>query len=440
MSALSKAISYAASRKTVLPSEFYGLDNARHRAASFTISGNIPIDVIENVRQSLDRALQRGTTFQQWQRVVGRATGLPGYRLENVFRNYMNFAFQAGRCKSISHAKTTRQFLMYVAVGGRQGDGRTRPSHAARHGIIRPVDDEYWDQGNMPPISHNCRCNVIQLSSRQMEARGGVTQNPVNPFDDGDFGINVCNQGSEEITRRSLRGKLDSCGLGTNAVWCSDNALFDTMQSSLEQLEDWILPAVLAAQLFNNYEELEENVNFDAAVLGIDPGLAVAIDQYQKDQFTKADNASRNAARGLNADEDMGLLNSLIDRAFEASETIPGTYYLRVPDIGLGLVNKAKAGKAFRLETFLNTVNNTEDLGRDKGNVILIIQAPAMQSLNNQMMIQRGTQFRVESIQERDNQTFITLVETSEDVATAELPEVVVKGVDVNLRSVSQAR
>jgi hypothetical protein len=63
-------------------------------------------------------------------------------------------------------------------------------------------------------VLSNCRCTTIQLTAKAAEARGGVTQNPPNPFDDGDFGINVCNEGSEEITRRSLRSKIDSCDLG----------------------------------------------------------------------------------------------------------------------------------------------------------------------------------------------------------------------------------
>lgn len=45
--------------------------------------------------------------------------------------------------------------LLFDAVG----DARTRASHAALDGIIRPVDDAFWDVF-MPLLDWNCRCSV----------------------------------------------------------------------------------------------------------------------------------------------------------------------------------------------------------------------------------------------------------------------------------------
>lgn len=49
-------------------------------------------------------------------------------------------------------------FLQYQTVN----DGRVRPEHAAWQGIIKPVDDEFWNT-HMPPNDWGCRCRVIRL-------------------------------------------------------------------------------------------------------------------------------------------------------------------------------------------------------------------------------------------------------------------------------------
>ncbi|MCK5641779.1 MAG: minor capsid protein [Gammaproteobacteria bacterium] len=48
--------------------------------------------------------------------------------------------------------------LQYQTVN----DGRVRPEHAAWDGIIKPVDDEFWDT-HMTPNDWGCRCRVIRL-------------------------------------------------------------------------------------------------------------------------------------------------------------------------------------------------------------------------------------------------------------------------------------
>lgn len=49
--------------------------------------------------------------------------------------------------------------LQYETVG----DSRVRPSHKSMDGIVRKVNDEFWNKF-MPPNGWRCRCNIIQLS------------------------------------------------------------------------------------------------------------------------------------------------------------------------------------------------------------------------------------------------------------------------------------
>ncbi len=55
--------------------------------------------------------------------------------------------------------KEALPYLQYVTVG----DDRVREEHEELDGIIKPVDDEFWDE-HMPPTDWNCRCVTIQLS------------------------------------------------------------------------------------------------------------------------------------------------------------------------------------------------------------------------------------------------------------------------------------
>lgn len=87
-------------------------------------------------------------------------------RLETIFRNAIQSAYGAGHWRRFEETKDDQPYLMYDAVN----DSRTRPSHRALDGIIRPVDDPFW-LTHSPPLGHNCRCTLIQLDAEQAEAR-----------------------------------------------------------------------------------------------------------------------------------------------------------------------------------------------------------------------------------------------------------------------------
>lgn len=63
-------------------------------------------------------------------------------------------------------------------------DERVRDEHAMWDGIIRPVNDPFWDT-NMPLNGFNCRCDVIKLSEGKQTSLRGVKIN-----DDPMFSVN----------------------------------------------------------------------------------------------------------------------------------------------------------------------------------------------------------------------------------------------------------
>jgi hypothetical protein len=58
---------------------------------------------------------------------------------------------------------------MYDAIN----DSRVRPAHLAMDGIIRPVDDPFWNT-HAPLNGYRCRCRLISLSEGQAQARSGA--------------------------------------------------------------------------------------------------------------------------------------------------------------------------------------------------------------------------------------------------------------------------
>lgn len=69
----------------------------------------------------------------------------------------------AHKWQNFSEKKSTLPYLKYETVG----DARVRAAHAALDGIVKPVDDEFWNE-YMPPNSWNCRCTVRQLAEGEV--------------------------------------------------------------------------------------------------------------------------------------------------------------------------------------------------------------------------------------------------------------------------------
>lgn len=157
-------------------------------ARAFTAAKIAKLDILAALGGSLDTALKEGQTFQQWrdgilptlqregwlglvQNEELTGTSRPVFvgerRLRTIFGTNMRVSRAAGQWARIQALKDSRPFLRYSAVL----DNRTRPLHARWHGIIRPVDDPIW-QTIYPPNGWNCRCQVQQLSQRDMDRRG----------------------------------------------------------------------------------------------------------------------------------------------------------------------------------------------------------------------------------------------------------------------------
>lgn len=160
-----------------------------HRTA-FTIAKMMETDMLADVQESLNKAIDSGTAFKTWaddiegflqqrgwwgrQQMIDPLTGSiiearlgSPARLELIFRTNLQSAYAAGQWDMIEDQAAEAPYLLYDAID----DGRTRPEHASWDGTVLRVTDNWW-KSHTPPCGYNCRCSVIQLDKDDLEDLG----------------------------------------------------------------------------------------------------------------------------------------------------------------------------------------------------------------------------------------------------------------------------
>lgn len=167
-------------------------------ARVFTVAKVARLDVLEDIRAACDRALAEGTAFAEFKRQliptlqekgwwgVGRMRDpLDGKekevqlgsvrRLRTIYDTNLRTSYATGRWEQIQRTVASRPFLRYVGIL----DEAIRAQHRAWHGTVLRADDPWW-RTHFPPNGWRCRCNVQQLSERDL-TRYGYKVNPAAP-------------------------------------------------------------------------------------------------------------------------------------------------------------------------------------------------------------------------------------------------------------------
>jgi SPP1 gp7 family putative phage head morphogenesis protein len=161
--------------------------DARRRAV--TVSGIVELDLIDQVYSAIDKAIEEGTDFRQFQAELGAkleaawgdSVANPAWRLENLFRTNVQTAYSAGRWKQQTDPEViaARSFWLYDAVL----DNRTSTICRNLDGTLLPADHPRWQEIYPPNHFGGCRSGVRSLTRRQAEERGGATAVPTQSPD-----------------------------------------------------------------------------------------------------------------------------------------------------------------------------------------------------------------------------------------------------------------
>ncbi|RQW77528.1 MAG: phage head morphogenesis protein, partial [Methylococcus sp.] len=164
----------------VNPDGWAAVEASANRKA-FTVARVASLDLLQDIKSSMDKAMANGTTFAQFQRELmpkmkalgwwgkderGVQLGSP-HRLSTIFRTNAQTSYMEGRWRGLMENVDNRPWIEYVAIL----DSRTRPGHRALNGKVFRYDDPFW-RTHRPPLGWNCRCRIRALNDRDLERRG----------------------------------------------------------------------------------------------------------------------------------------------------------------------------------------------------------------------------------------------------------------------------
>lgn len=149
---------------------------------SFTVANVAKMDILQDIRDMVDQALDEGTTLREFQKQLkpklkakgwwGEVTDSDGkktqlgspYRLKTIYQTNLQTAYMAGRYKGQLEVIDRRPYGQYVAII----DGQTTDRCRSLNEKVWRLDDPMW-QSLYPPNHWGCRSRVRSLSDRQLQ-------------------------------------------------------------------------------------------------------------------------------------------------------------------------------------------------------------------------------------------------------------------------------
>jgi len=175
------AIEALRKKVAITDAEWAALEEAERQYA-FKVANVAQIDVIADVFEAIQRAIDDGTTLDQFAADIGPALenawgAQDAARIENVFRTNVMGAYNAGRHEEQQAVSDTRPYWRAdVVLDDRTSDDICDP--IGRANVVLPVDHPWW-QTHYPPLHYNCRTVVTSLTAEQAQ-REGISSNGPN--------------------------------------------------------------------------------------------------------------------------------------------------------------------------------------------------------------------------------------------------------------------
>ena len=166
-------------------------------AKAFTVAKAMSRDILQDIRDAVDRALAEGTTMEQFrkelepvlrakgwwgkQKMVDPQTGEEklvqlgsGRRLRTIFNTNVRVAYAAGDWVRMQQ---TKRFLPYLKYHHLDPQDHPRPEHQAWGGTVLHIDDPWWDT-HYPPCAWGCHCWTTALTASMARAEPKFGRKP----------------------------------------------------------------------------------------------------------------------------------------------------------------------------------------------------------------------------------------------------------------------
>ncbi len=194
-----EAIEYFRQKGFAIGFDYRDVWQEQHQAA-FTVAKAMQLDLLQDIRAEVDRALAEGTTLQDFQKRLMPTLQAKGWwgrqdrldpltgevrdvqlgsprRLKVIYDTNLRTAHSEGQWQRIQDRKAAFPYLQYD--GGNSENPRLQ--HSAWDGLVLSVDDPFW-QSHMPVKEWGCKCRVIPMTAGQLQRQGiEVSESPDVP-------------------------------------------------------------------------------------------------------------------------------------------------------------------------------------------------------------------------------------------------------------------
>jgi SPP1 gp7 family putative phage head morphogenesis protein len=187
-----KAMEYFTAKGYTLSWDWHDVWQDAH-AHAFTVAKVARMDILQDIRDSVNKAIEDGITFTEFRKQLEptlRAKGWWGkqmlmdengqgtqvqlgspWRLRTIYDTNVQTAYMAGRYKSQIDNADDRPFWQFVVVL----DSRTSRICTPLAGLVFRYDDPIWDS-LYPPNHWRCRTRVRALSADDLDDAGISTE------------------------------------------------------------------------------------------------------------------------------------------------------------------------------------------------------------------------------------------------------------------------
>lgn len=188
-------------KRVPVPREKWDEMQAEEREHAFTVSQVARIDVLQDVLDAVDKAVEDGTAIGDFRDAVSDklinewgGAEIPS-RIETIFRTNIQTAYAEGR-HAINSAPAVKEARPYWRYDDTDNDRECEVCHEF-HGMIRPADDPVWSRAH-PPLHHQCECSVVALSPEEAEEEGITSADDVPDVEaDEGFGNEPSSEGKD---------------------------------------------------------------------------------------------------------------------------------------------------------------------------------------------------------------------------------------------------
>ena len=146
---------------------------------AFVVAGAMAGDLLEDLRQAVDKAVAGGSTLADFRRDFDKIVAERGWeyngsrdwRSRVIYQTNLASSYAAGRWQQLTDPDMlkVRPYWRY-----KHSDSvlRPRPQHLAWNGLILRADDPWW-QIHFPPNGWGCQCSIVAVSEQELRGKYG---------------------------------------------------------------------------------------------------------------------------------------------------------------------------------------------------------------------------------------------------------------------------